>query len=154
MQWSDFVFDRYRNKRARLHTAVRGGAAAWKRALTLTFAAFFAAFAASFLGGCAGGQVVSSGATLPQAATEFSDGPLKVSVSHNCSDGRCNSLTAKFENTSASPLEILAASSRLTRAGQAYPLGRVGDDKGNLVVRAHDSVSAEFQPMGEAANSL
>ena len=110
----------------------------------------FLACLSLILGGCAGGgQVVSSGAALPQAANAFSDGPLKVTVSHNCDGARCTTLTARFENTSASPLEIVPSTSRLVRAGQAYVLGRVGDQKGNLAVAPHDAVSAEFQPLGE-----
>ena len=124
----------------------KGLAASFAKSLATSLAV---TLASAVLVGCAGGQVVSSGAVLPQAAQEFSDGQLKVNVRHNCDGSRCTSLTARFENASATPLEIVPSTSRLVRAGQVYVLGRVGDQKGNLVVAARDSVSAEFQPLGE-----
>jgi hypothetical protein len=79
---------------------------------------------ALLLPACLSTGVRSSGSALPQAGTTFSDGQLKVDVDHNCGK-RCESLTAKFENTTASQIEILVGQARLKRGAEKFALKRI-----------------------------
>lgn len=76
----------------------------------------------STLGACVHSEVRSSGAKLPQAETMFDDGELKVTAEHNCSGGRCDSVTLNFENLTPDNLQFLPAQSKIHRAGETYPL--------------------------------
>lgn len=105
---------------------------------------------------CLSTGVRSSGSDLPQAGTTFGDGQLKVQIDHNCGQ-RCESFSAKFENLTANPIEILVAQSRLKRGAEKFPLKRQDKDKekdktkgSNVVVPPRSSVTAEFAPFSPA----
>ncbi|MFZ9521542.1 MAG: hypothetical protein ACO3A4_13790 [Silvanigrellaceae bacterium] len=114
-----------------------------------SFLALFLPLSAVLLQACLSTGVRSSGSVLPQAGTTFSDGQLKVDIDHNCGR-RCESLTAKFENTTASPIEILVGQARLRRGAEKFALKRIDKEKGNIVVAPRTSVSAEFAPFSSA----
>ena len=100
---------------------------------------------ASLFTACLSTGVRSSGSDLPQAGTSFGDGELKVKIDHNCGK-RCESFSAKFENLTESPIEILVGQSRLKRGASKYEVRRLGKERGNILVPPRSSVSAEFAP--------
>lgn len=102
-----------------------------------------------FFQGCLSTGVRSSGSELPQSATTFADGQLKIEIDHNCGK-RCESFTAKFENLTASPIEILVNSTRLKRGAEKFVVKRIDKEKGNVVVAPRTSVKAEFAPYSSA----
>ncbi|MEY3902959.1 MAG: hypothetical protein RL189_2265 [Pseudomonadota bacterium] len=110
---------------------------------------FLLLLSVSCLPACLSSGVRSSGSPLPQAGTSFGDGQLKVEIDHNCG-ARCESVSAKFENLTATPIEILVNQARLKRGAEKFVLKRQGKERGNVVVPAKSSVSAEFAPFSSA----
>ncbi len=106
-------------------------------------------FGATAFTGCLSMGVRSAGSELPQAGTQFGDGQLSVSVKHNCSE-RCETVSAKFENLTASPMEIIVNQSKLKRGAEKFAMKRQGEQTGNLKIPAKGSVSADFAPYSAA----
>lgn len=125
------------------------GAGFMKIQLRTFFKSFLFICSASFFTACMSTGVRSSGSELPQAATSFGDGELKVKIAHNCGS-RCESLSAKFENLTDTPIEVLVGQSKLKRGASKYELRRVGKERGNVLVPPRSSVSAEFAPYSTA----
>lgn len=76
------------------------------------------------------GQVRSAGAVLPQSPDVFDDSVIKGTLAHDCSDGWCKGFEVTLENLSESSVEIILASSRISRAGKAFPLALDGPKEG------------------------
>jgi len=121
------------------------------RSVRFCIQAFMLFWVAFWLPACMSTGVRSSGAELPQAGTSFGDGQLKVNINHNCNK-RCESFSAKFENLTAAPIEVLVGQSRLRRGAERFVLRRQGKERGNVVVPPRSSVSAEFAPFSSADN--
>jgi hypothetical protein len=103
-------------------------------------------FAVSLLTGCLSTGVRSAGSELPQAATTFSDGQLRVTVEHNCKE-RCETVNVEFENLTTIPVEILVNQARLQRGAEKFMLKRQDEQKGNLKILPKKSASANFAPV-------
>jgi hypothetical protein len=105
--------------------------------------------AASLMTGCLSTGVRSAGSALPQAGTQFSDGQLKVTVEHNCSE-RCESASIQFQNLTAYPIEIQNRRAWLKRGAEKFPLQRLGEQSGNVKVPPKSTVKANFAPFSPA----
>ncbi len=106
-------------------------------------------FFAALTTGCLSTGVRSAGSVLPQAATTFSDGQLRVSVDHNCSE-RCETASVNFENLTAHPVEVLVRKTWLKRGAEKFPLQRLGEKRGNVKIPPKSSVKTEFAPFSPA----
>lgn len=106
-------------------------------------------FFAALTTGCLSTEVRSAGSVLPQAATTFSDGQLRVSVDHNCSE-RCETASVNFENLTAHPVEVLVRKTWLKRGAEKFPLQRLGEQPGNVKIPPMSSVKTEFAPFSPA----
>lgn len=98
--------------------------------------------------GCVSGEVVSSGALLPQPETTFDDGQLRVTAEHDCDGSRCKRVEVTFENIGEERIEILGQGARISRAGQSYPLVAEKEVAAKTRVLAPgQKVSAVFLPV-------
>ncbi|MBM3382997.1 MAG: hypothetical protein FJY29_11210 [Betaproteobacteria bacterium] len=109
----------------------------------------FVATAVPLFTACLSTGVRSSGSELPQAATAFGDGQLRVSVDHNCKE-RCETMSVDFENLTTSPMEILVNQARLQRGAEKFALKRQGEQTGNLKIPPKKKASADFAPYSAA----
>lgn len=96
----------------------------------------------------------STGATLPQTADSFDDGELKVKLDHDCSGGRCRGFSAEFTNMTDSPIEIVSAGSKISRAGESFAIQRTGEQKGNLVIPPKATVEGTYRPVNRDGRYL
>jgi hypothetical protein len=101
--------------------------------------------------GCLSSGVRSTGAVLPQTASEFGGNSIRISVSHSCSGTRCEKFSVDFENLNPEPMEIDVSKSELMRAGVKVPLVVKSEPtKTVLVIPPKSSLSETFLPVDKA----
>jgi hypothetical protein len=117
-----------------------------------TFSASLFVLPVCGLVGCLSSEVRSTGAVLPQTASEFGGNSIRISVSHDCLGDRCDEMSVDFENLNPEPMEIDVSKSELMRAGVRVPLVVKSEPKKTLLlIPPRGSISETFLPVDKTS---